>query len=327
MDVHLLHALARRAEVLARIEVARILGEVLADRSRHRETGVGVDVDLAHGALRSLAELGLRNADGVGKLAAELVDRVDLVLRNAGRSVEHDREAGKLLLDGLEDVESERRRNELAGLLVDRALLARELVRAVAGADGDREGVAARLLGELDDLFRLRVVGLSGRDLILDAGENAKLGLDGNVVLVGVGHDLLGELDVLLEGKVAAVDHDAGEAAVNAALAGLEAVAVVEVENDLGLLAAEFLGVLNRAFGHVAENRGVRVLAGALGDLHDDGRLRLDRRLDDGLHLLHRVEVEGRNSISALDRLREHLLRVHETEFLVADHLCYFLFT
>ena len=326
VDVHLLHALAGRGEVLARIEVTRILSEVLADRSRHRETRVGVDVDLAHGALRSLAELGLRNADGIRKLAAELVDRLDFVLRNAGRSVKDDREARKLLLDGLEDVESERRRNELAGLLVNRALLTRELIRAVAGADGDGERIATGLLGELDHLFRLRVVGLCGGDFVLNASENSELGLNRHVMLVGVRNDLLRELDVLLERKVGTVDHDARETAVDAALAGFIAVTVVEVKNDLGLFAAKFLGVFNRTLSHVAENRGVRILAGALGDLHDDGRLRLDRRLNDGLHLLHRVEVEGRNSISALDRLREHLLGVHESEFLVADHLYYFLF-
>ena len=140
VHVERLHRIARRRQVLARIEVARVLREVLADRRGHRETRVAVDVDLAHRALRGLAELLLRNADRVGKLAAELVDRVDVILRNAGRAVEDDREARELLLDGLEDVERQRRRNELAGLLVARALRRRELVGAVARADRDREG-------------------------------------------------------------------------------------------------------------------------------------------------------------------------------------------
>ena len=261
------------------------------------------------------------NADRVGELAAELVDRVDVLLRDAGRAVEDDREAGKLLLDGLEDVECERRRDELARLGVTRALLWLELVGAVRGADGDRERVAAGLGGELDDFLGLRVVALLGLDLVFDAGEDAELGLDRHVVLVRVVDDLLRELDVLLEGKGASVDHDGREAGVDAALARLEAVAVVEVEDNLRLLAAELLGVLDRAFGHVAENRGVRVLAGALGDLHDDGRLGLDRGLDDGLHLLHRVEVERGNGVAALDRLCEHFLGVDETKLLVADHL------
>ena len=116
-------------------------------------------------------------------------------------------------------------------------------------------------------------------------------------------------------------DHDGREAGVDAALARLVAVAVVEVEDDLRLLAAEFLGVLHGAFGHVAENRGVRVLARALGDLHDHGGLGLHRGLYDGLHLLHRVEVERGNGVAALDRLCEHFLGVDETKLLVADHL------
>ena len=135
VDVELLHRLARRSEVLARVEVLWMLGEVLADRRRHREARVGVDVDLAHRALRRLAQLLLGNADRVGELAAELVDRVDVLLRDAGRAVEDDREAGELLLDGLEDVERERGRDELARLLVARALLGLELVGAVRGAD------------------------------------------------------------------------------------------------------------------------------------------------------------------------------------------------
>ena len=325
MDIHLLHVLTRRGEVLTRIEVAGLLGEVLADGGSHREAGVGVDVDLADGALGGLAELRLGNTDGVGKLTAKLVDRVDLVLGNGGRTVKNDREAGELLLDGLEDIESQRRRNELTGLGIDRALLTSELISAVARADGNGERVAARLGSELDNLFRLRVVGLGGGNLVFDTSENAELGLNGNVVLVSVIDDFLGELDVLFEREVGAVDHDGRETAVNAALAGFEAVAVVEVENDLGIRAAELLGVLNGALSHVTENRGVSVLARALGDLHDNGRLRLDRSLNDSLHLLHGVEVESGDGITALYRLGEHFFGINETKLLVADHFGFLL--
>ena len=324
MDVHLLHVLTRGSEVLARIEVAGILREVLADGGRHREARVGVDVDLADGALGGLAELRFRNADRVGKLAAELVDRVDLVLGNGGRAVKNDREAGELLLDGLENVESQRRRNELA-VLVLRALFRGELVGAVAGADGDGERIAARLRGEFDHFLGLRVVRLGRGNLVLDSGENAEFRLDRDVMLVGIGDDLLRELDVLFEIEVRAVDHNGREAAVDAALAGFVAVAVVEMENDLGLLAAEFLGVLDGALGHITENRGVGVFARALGDLHDYGRLGFDRGLNDGLHLLHSVEVESGDGVAALYRLSEHFLGVDETKLLVADHFGFLL--
>ena len=320
MNIHLLHVFASRREILARIEVTGILGEVLADSSRHRQTRVAVDVDLAHRALGRLAKLSFGNADCVGKLAAELVDRIDFILRNRARSVKNDREARKFLLDGLEDIERQRRRNELAGLLVDRALLTRELVRAVARADGDGERIAAGLGREFNDFFRLGIVGNCGRDFVFNASENAELGFDGDIVLVSVSDNLLRELDILGERKVAAVDHDRREARVNAALAGLEAVAMVEVENDLRLLATELLGVFNRALSHIAQDGGVGVLARTLGNLHNYGRLRFNRRLNDGLHLLHRIEVESGDGITALDRFGKHLLGIDETKFLVTDH-------
>ena len=82
VDIHLLHVITRRRQVLTRIEVTRILREMLADRRGHRETRIGVDVDLANRALGGLAELRLRNADCVRKLAAELVDGINFILRN-----------------------------------------------------------------------------------------------------------------------------------------------------------------------------------------------------------------------------------------------------
>ena len=320
VDVHLLHALAGRLEVLARVEVVGVLGEVLADGGGHGEAAVGVDVNLADGALGSLAELLLGDAHGGLQGATVGVDGVHLVLRHRAGAVEDDGEAGELLLDGLEDVEGQGRRQQAAGLGVDGALLGFELVGAMAGADADGQGVAARAGGEVDDLFGLGVVAHLGGYLVLDAGQHTELALDGDVILVGIFHHLARNLDVLLIGQGAAVVHDAGEAHVDAALAGLEAVAVVEVEDDLGVGAAELLGILDGTLGHVAQEGGVGIVAGALGHLQDDGTLGLDGGLDDGLHLLHVVEVEGGDSVAAVDCFLEHLASVHETDFFVIYH-------
>ncbi len=221
--------------------------------------------------------------------------------------MEDDGEAGKLLLDLLKDVEAQGRRDEDA-VGVPGALLGLELGAAVAGADGDGEGVDAGLLDEVLNLGGLGVVAVLGRDLVLDAGEHAELAFDGDVVLLGVGefHDLLGELDVLVVGQARAVDHDRGEAGLDAALAELEAVSVVEVEDD-GDVEAEFFRVFDRALGHVAEHGLVGVLAGAGRDLEDDRALRLDAGRNDGLNLLHVVEVVGRDGVTALYRLLEEL--------------------
>ena len=106
---HRLDGVAGRSEVLARIEVARILCEVLADRSRHSETQIGVDVDLAHSHLCGFAEHLLRNTDSVGHLAAVLVDLLDELLRNGGRAVQYDREARQTVGNLLKNVKTELR--------------------------------------------------------------------------------------------------------------------------------------------------------------------------------------------------------------------------
>ena len=78
-------------------------------------------------------------------------------------------------------------------------------------------------------------------DVVLHARKRAELGLDDDAVVVRVFDDLAGEGDVVLEGLAAAVDHDGGEAAVDAALAKLKAVAVVQMQGDrkTGLLARQ----------------------------------------------------------------------------------------
>ena len=82
VDVHLLHVLTSWLQVLARIEVIGVLSQVLTDSSSHSQTRVRVDVDLANSALRSLAELLLGDTYCVGQVTTELVDSVNLVLRN-----------------------------------------------------------------------------------------------------------------------------------------------------------------------------------------------------------------------------------------------------
>ena len=121
--------------------------------------------------------------------------------------MENDRESRELLLDSLENIECEWRWNETSGLLVAGALLRLELVSAVGGTDGNGEGVATGLLYEVDNLLRLGVMRRLVRNLILNAGKNSELSLNGNIILVGVLHDLPGEGDVLLVRKSGTVDH------------------------------------------------------------------------------------------------------------------------
>ena len=145
-------------------------------------------------------------------------------------------------------------------------------------------------------------------------------------MLVSVFNNLLGEGDVVFVRKSGTVDHHGRETVVDAVLAEFERVTVVEVEHDLRICAAEFLGVFNSTLSHVAEDGAVSVVTSTLRDLHDHRRLGFNGSLHDSLHLFHGVEVESRDSIATLNSLCKHFPGVHQAEFLVRNcHLIYLL--
>ena len=320
MDVELLHVVAGGTQVLAGVELGGFGGEDLADGGGHGQTRVGVDVDLADGALGGLAKLLLGNAHGSLQRTAVLVDRLDFLLGNRRRTVQHDGEARKLLLDGGQYVESQGRRNQTARLGIYGALLGGELVGSVRGSDRNGQRIHARLGHKIHDLFGFGVVADFGGYLVLDAGQHAQFAFDRHVVFVCILHDLLRQGDVFVVGKCRTVDHHRREAHVHAALAQFERISVVEVQHDLGFGPAQFLGVLYGSFGHVAQQGLVGVVARTLRYLEDDGRLGLGGSHDDSLELLHVVEVECRNGVTSFDGLGEHLARVHKTQIFVRYH-------
>ena len=159
-----------------------------------------------------------------------------------------------------------------------------------------------------------------GLNLVFNASQHAQLSLYGYVVSVSIFYHLLGDADVLLIRKRAAIKHNAGETIVDAVLAELEAVAVVEVKNNLRILATELLSIFYSTLSHIAKDGAVCIVAGTLADLHDDGRLCLYCSLYDGLHLFECVEVESWDGIAASNCLFEHLTGVHQAEFFVTCH-------
>ena len=105
--IELLHVVASGSEVLAGVELTGLLNEDLTDSSRHGQTRVGVDVNLANGRCGSLAELIFGDTHCIGELTAVLVDGVHFFLGHRRRTVEHDGECGELLFDSGEHVECE----------------------------------------------------------------------------------------------------------------------------------------------------------------------------------------------------------------------------
>ena len=147
------------------------------------------------------------------------------------------------------------------------------------------------------------VVRLLGRDLhiVLDAGQSAQLGLDHHAVVMGVLHNLLGDLDVLGKGLAGGVDHDGGEAAVDAGLAGLKVRAVVQMQRDGDV------GALDDGGLHQLHQIGVvGVGPGALGHLEDQRSIQIPGSLSDALDDLHVVDVERADGVPAVVCLFEH---------------------
>lgn len=227
--------------------------------------------------------------------------------------MEYDGEAREFLHHSVEYVECEWGRNEAACLGVAGTLLGSELVCAVTGTDRDGEAVTTCAGCKVNDFFGFGIVALCVADFVLDTCEYTEFAFDCYVELVSIFNDLLGEGNVFFVWKTRAINHYAREAHVDAALAGLEAITVVEVEYDFGLFATELFSIFYCTLCHIAKEGLVGIVAGTLADLKDDGALLGYGSFDDSLKLFHVVEVECGNCIAAINCTFEHLASIHET--------------
>ena len=125
-------------------------------------------------------------------------------------------------------------------------------------------------------------------------------------MIVSIFHHLAGQSDILSKGLGGCVDHHRGEAVVNAALAQLKAVAMIQVQadwqtrfNDGGLHQLHQIGAVGispGALGHLQNHRGIE-LGGGAGDTLND---------------LHIVYIECTDGVAALIGLFEHFLRSNQ---------------
>ena len=72
----------------------------------------GMSLSLIHISMCIRDRLLLGRADGIGHLAAVVVDHLHILLRDGGGAVQHDGEAGQTLGDFLQNVEAQRGRNK-----------------------------------------------------------------------------------------------------------------------------------------------------------------------------------------------------------------------
>ena len=266
---------------------------MLTDGGGHGQTQVAINIDLADGHFGGVAQHFLGDADGIGHLAAEAVDGLDIRLDDGGSTVQHDGEAGQAVADLLQDIKAQL--GLLAGL---------ELIGAVAGADGDGQGIhpgAGNKFLHLGGIGELGI-GFADIDSVLNAGKLAQLALHHNTVVMGIFHYLAGHSDVFLKAQLGAVDHHGGEAAIDAVLADLKAIAVVQMQGDRDI------GIGHSGLHQFGEIDVLGIFAGAGRNLQNDRGLLQLGRFGNALYDLHVVDIESADGVAALIGFTEHFL-------------------
>ncbi len=210
-----------------------------------------------------------------------------------------------------------------------------ELVGAVAGADGDRQGVDLGLGDEVGGFFRIGqqlavIEHALGADAVFLAGhagfkaaQATQLAFHGDAAGMGEGHGLLGHAHVVLVigGGLAvfaqrAVHHHRGEAELDRTLADVRAGAVVLVHAHRDV--REFF---DRRQDQMTQERRTGVFARTGGSLDDHRGIGLVGRFHDGAHLLEVVDVEGRHAVAELGGVVEHLAHADECHVFLSPGL------
>ena len=164
----------------------------------------------------------------------------------------------------------------------------------------------------------LGVSDLAGaHNAVLDAADGTNLGLDGHALGVSQLNQLLGLGHVLLDGVVAAVEHDGREAGLDAGHAALVR-AVVQVQgNGNGDAHGLHHSLDHGGDGLVAGH----VLAGALRDTQNNGALHLLAGSQDSLGPLQVVDVELRHTVVAVTSFQKHFGCIYQHSIYLHNRL------
>ena len=145
-------------------------------------------------------------------------------------------------------------------------------------------------------------------DTVLLAADGADLSLNGQAVVVRHSNQLGGLGNILVDAVVAAIEHDGGEAGIDAGLGTLVG-AVVQMQRNGNGDAQALVHCLDHG-GHGLE--AGHVFAGTLRDTEDDGRVHLLCGEQDALGPLQIVDVELADCVVAIARFQQHIGSIYQ---------------
>jgi hypothetical protein len=120
-------------------------------------------------------------------------------------------------------------------------------------SNGNGQGIDSGLPDKVNGLARMGVMALLGiaaafLSLVkLSSDQVPQFAFDNAVMLMGVFDNATANLDVFLERLVTGIDHNTGEAFIDAVFAELEAIAMVQVHGK-DRFGPDFLGRANHGF-------------------------------------------------------------------------------
>ncbi len=178
------------------------------------------------------------------------------------------------------------------------------------GAVADGQAIHTGFFEEFHRVHGIGVGAPSAKDVVFHAGQHPQLSLHRYTAGVGVLHHLAGQLDVILEGKAAAVNHNAGVSPRDGGLDAVHIPAVVQVKHHRHrAVLPEFLDCVPDVFGspNLILQSGVHKIGTPphetvcqVRPLQNSGRAEHLMDLDGGLGLGDRVDIKSSLGVTVL---------------------------
>ena len=161
----------------------RMFIHILANGTGHGEPQVRININFANSHFCSLTQHIFGNANGVGHGTAVIIDHFHILGNHRRSAVKHNGESRQTLSDFFQNIKTQLR--FLAGF---------ELISAMAGANGDCQGINPCTRHKFLHFLGtgIRSVGIGDIDVILNPRQASQFSFDNNAVIMGIIDNLFG---------------------------------------------------------------------------------------------------------------------------------------